>query len=690
MAIEIATRTIKSMCPMNCHPTYCGMTIEIQDGLVVKTSGDADNPDSHGFLCLRGRAAHEVIYNERRLKRPLRRVGPRGQGRFEEIGWDEALDVAADRMGAAGRERVAIWPGHGAIVNTINYLMQQRFGNLYGCQAWNPAIVCWSYGGLGAGLTGVLEANTKEDVGDHSELIILWGANLASQPTTTPHIVKARRRGARVVTIDIRRTEAVQHSDEFLLIRPGTDAALALAMAQVLIEEGLIDGGFVEDHTVGFAELTEAVRDKTPEWAASITGLPANRIRDLARLYGTRRPGNIVLGGASMYKSANGWQSARAISCLPALTGQLGVAGGGLGPRHRASIKGELPANITARDRRPEGTYIPSHMGEIADALRDGKVDVLLLLGTNLLASFAGAAEMTKSLEKLDFILAHDIFLNETARDYADIILPGTSWVEEVGFKQTFTHMYLMEQAIDPLWDARPLTAVLRGLADRLGIVDFYPWANQEAAIGAVLDPIGGGGMTVEKLRDEGGAHALQVSHVAYADHQYHTPSGKVEFYSQRAADVGLPPLPVYEPPDETAPDHPSAARFPLVFKQGRTFSHFHSFYLSSQALPSLAAADPEPLLWIHPDDAAARSIANGDPIEVFNDRGSLIAKAKVTLEMGRGVVWMRDGWLGVNHLTNGKSALPLAANEVVGFPAGQATYEARVEVRITVKVLCK
>ncbi|HEX2172484.1 MAG TPA: molybdopterin dinucleotide binding domain-containing protein, partial [Dehalococcoidia bacterium] len=234
----------------------------------------------------------------------------------------------------------------------------------------------------------------------------------------------------------------------------------------------------------------------------------------------------------------------------------------------------------------------------------------------------------------------------------------------------------------DPLWEARPLTAVLRGLADRLGLDTFYPWADQDAAISAVLEPIGGGAMTIDRLRAEGGAHALEVSHVAYPDHRYHTPSGKVEFYSRRAEETGLPPLPVYEPPDETAPDHPLAARFPLIFRQGRTFSHFHSFYLSSQALPSLAQADPDPLLWIHPDDAAARSIASGDWVEMANDRGMARAKAKVTDEIGRGVVWMRDGWIGVNRLTNGKSTLPLSANEVMGFPAGQATYEARVEVR--------
>lgn len=687
MSVASDKRVLHSMCPMNCHPTYCGMTIEVTDSRVSKITGDPDNPDSRGFLCQRGRAVHEVIYNEQRLKRPLRRVGPRGQANFEEISWDEALDFAAERLRAAGRERVAIWPGHGAIVNTINYVLVQRFGNVYGCQAWQPSIVCWSFGGLGAALTGVLEANTKEDVGENSNLIILWGANLASQPTTTPHLIKARKRGARVVTIDVRRTEAVQHSDEFFLIRPGTDAALALAMANVLLTEGLVDGNFIEQHTVGFAEFAESLRDKTPEWAAPITGLAAEQIRELARLYGTRKPGNIILGGASMFKSRNGWYSARAVSCLPALTGQLGVAGGGLGPRHRAYIKGETLAGIAGRELRPEGNYLPSHMAEMAAAFDGGKLDALLLFGTNMLSGFADAGAIGHSLEKLDFILAHDLFLNETARDYADIVLPGTSWVEETGFKQTFTHVYLMDQAIDPLWDARPVSAVLTGLAERLDLKDFLPWGSVEGAIDAILSPIGGGGMTVERLREQEGRQELQVSPVAYPDHKFHTPSGKVEFLSERAAEAGLPALPVYEPPDEIAADAPAAAQFPLVLRQGRTFSHFHGFYLSSQALPSLAKADPRPALWINPADAATREVGHGDEIEMFNDRGSVGVTARVTDDVPPGVVWIRDGWYGVNHLTSGASALPLAANDLFGVPAGQASYEARVEVRRSVRV---
>ena len=203
-------------------------------------------------------------------------------------------------------------------------------------QVWNPAIVCWAMGAYGLALTGVIEANTKEDMAAHSRLIILWGANLASQPTTAPHLVEARRRGARVVAIDVRRAEASRHADETWLIHPGTDAALALAMAHVIVAEGLAARDFLPRQTVGYEAYATHLERFTPEWAEGETGLAAEDIRGLAREYATSKPAMIVVGGASMYKHRHGWQPGRAIATLPALTGQLGMAGGGFGPRHRS------------------------------------------------------------------------------------------------------------------------------------------------------------------------------------------------------------------------------------------------------------------------------------------------------------------------------------------------------------------
>src|SRR5215470_18458684 len=318
---------VRTMCPMNCHPTLCGMLVEVDDGRVTRVSGDVDNPDSRGFLCVRGQAAPEILDNPRRLLYPMMRATRTDHWR--RATWDEALDTITARMRAVGREAVATWSGHGVFANNygtrIHSHLLRRFSNIWGCQWWSPAIICWALGGFGLGLTGLLEPNTKEDMGANAAMIVLWGANLASQPNTARHLAAARRRGARIVTIDVRETEASAQSDETLLIRPATDAALALAMMHVIVTENLADRDFVGRHTVGFEPLAAHVHAYTPEWAAAVTGIAATRIVDLARWYATTRPAMIVVGGSSMHKSSNGWQAARAIACLPALTGQVGI-----------------------------------------------------------------------------------------------------------------------------------------------------------------------------------------------------------------------------------------------------------------------------------------------------------------------------------------------------------------------------
>lgn len=677
------TQTVKTMCPMNCHPTFCGMVVTVEDGRVSKITGDPDNPDSRGFLCVRGRAAHEILANPRRLAQPLQRVGPRGADQWEPIGWDEALDRIAAAIRQAGRERVGVWSGHGAFINGITGQLVRRFGYLGGYQFWNAAIVCWALGAYGLQLTGVLEANTKEDLAANARTILFWGANLASQPSTAPHLVAARKRGATVIGIDCRRTETSQHADRFLVLRPGTDAALALGMMHVIVAEGLEDRAFLAAHTVGFDRLAESLQAYPPEWAAATTGLEPETVRWLARTYATERPAMIVLGGASMYKHRAGWLASRAISCLPALTGQLGIPGGGLGPRHRASVHGEGFADLSGLSERPPGDYIPSHMPEMTRAFREGRLDVLLLFGTNMLSSFAETETTAAGLDRIGLIVAHDLFSNATIRRHADIVLPGTSWLEETGVKDTTTHVYLMPQVLSPWAETRSITRVIADLAARLDLPQVFPWASQEEAVNALLAGLDGGRVDVERLRRDDGRYARQVSHVAYPDHRYHTPSGKVELYSERAAALGLPPLPVYQEPAETPASAPDLARrYPLVFRQGRTFTAFHGFYDEAQALPSLARLNPAPELWIHPADAADRAIRSGDRIELFNDRGQAAARARVTDDVPPGVVWMRDGWVAVNRLTSNEPCLPPAASEALPIPGGQATYEALIEVR--------
>ena len=326
----MSVTTHRTMCPMNCHPTLCGMLVDVADGRVVGVRGDPDNPDSRGFLCIRGQASREILDNPRRLLHPLRRT-PRS-GTWQRIGWDEALDVIAARMQAVGREAVATWSGHGIFANNYGTRMHshllRRFSNLYGCQWWSPAIICWALGAYGLGLTGLIEANTKEDMGAHASLILLWGANLASQPNTARHLAAARRRGAGVVTIDVRETEASAQSDETLLIRPGTDAALALAMMRAIVDAGLADEAWCRAHADGYDELLARLRERTVEQWAATCGVPAEAIRRVAEGFARTQPALLRLGvGAQRHAGAP--VAYRTIACLPALVGAWRHRGGG-------------------------------------------------------------------------------------------------------------------------------------------------------------------------------------------------------------------------------------------------------------------------------------------------------------------------------------------------------------------------
>jgi anaerobic selenocysteine-containing dehydrogenase len=290
-----------------------------------------------------------------------------------------------------------------------------------------------------------------------------------------------------------------------------------------------------------------------------------------------------------------------------------------------------------------------------------------------MLSSFADTERLAEGLARTDLVVSHDLFMHETARRFADVILPGTAWLEQLGCKMTNTHLYLMEQALEPPGETRSLTWVVQALAERLGLSGVFPWRSEEEMIDAILAHPATGYASVAALRAEGGIRALPISHVAYPDHRYHTPSGKVEFYSEQARQLGLPPLPIHE-------ELPHSA-YPLAFRQGRTLTHFHGFYDHGRALPSLAKLDAAPSLWISPADAAARGLQDGAPIRIYNERGAFQAYARVTKRIPPGTVWMRDGWEGLNRLTSGSTCIPDAAVDIFHFSAGQAAFDAMVEV---------
>ncbi len=483
--------TFKTMCPMNCHPTLCGMTVTKHDNGEIVIEGDQSNPDSQGFLCVKGKATHEILGNAQRLLTPKMR-NTRGNDDWSEVSWDSAMDHMAAKMQTVGRERVGFWQAHGNWGNDYAFGLKRaqmdRFANLYGCQYWNPAMICWGLGGFGVGLTGALETSTKEDLSANAEMVVLWGANTVSQASTLKHVQIAKRRGARVVVIDMRRTEASAQADEVILVKPGTDAALALSMMHVIITEGLWDREFVATHTVGFEALRAHVETMTPDWAQAHTGVPAEQIRQLARVYAATKPAMIVIGGSSLHKSGNTWQAARAISCLPALTGNFGRPGGGLGPRHGGRSHGAGFNDVSAMDRRPPGNYIPNQMEAIVEALETGAVKVFVTIGSNILSGFADTNRLRAALAKAELVVAYDIFPNQTIREVADIVLPGTIWLEEIGAKSTNGYVHLSEKVLPAAGEARPVYKLYKGLAQRLGVEEVYPWSSQEDAMNAVLD----------------------------------------------------------------------------------------------------------------------------------------------------------------------------------------------------------
>jgi anaerobic selenocysteine-containing dehydrogenase len=251
--------------------------------------------------------------------------------------------------------------------------------------------------------------------------------------------------------------------------------------------------------------------------------------------------------------------------------------------------------------------------------------------------------------------------------------LPATSWLEDTGCKSTNTHLYLMPKVLDAPGETRPAAWVLRELAKRLDVQDYFPWSTETGPLDALLDHPATGRATAAALAAEGGIRELRISHVAYPDLTFDTPSGKVEFISSRAASLGLPALPVFEKADASA--------YPLRLCTGRTLTHFHAFYDRGRALPSLARADPEPRLWISPEDAASRGIDEDDAIRIFNERGEMWASAQVTDRIPPGTVWIRDGWADLNTLTSGAPVLPDQAVDVFGFSGGQADFAASVEI---------
>ncbi|MEY3477476.1 MAG: hypothetical protein RLY65_1876, partial [Pseudomonadota bacterium] len=655
------------------------------------------HPDSRGFLCVRGRASVEIRRNPKRLLAPLWRDSQRDE--FRACSWDEALKRMNEAIAAKPAASTAIWSGHGSASSTygtrVMGQLMARFARLHGSQFFSPTMICWGLGAFGLGLTGLLEPHSKEDLGDHADMVLMWGANFSSQPNTAPHVLRAKRRGAYLVCIDVRYTEAAAQADEVLLIRPGSDTALALSMLHVICHEGLIDQDFIGKHTIGFDALAKHVKAYPPTWAAQHCGLPAEQIVGLARRYASTKPAMIVLGGSSMHKGANQWQASRAVSCLAAITGQIAKAGSGLGPRHGSGSIGQGLGSLVPPDLRDPAQVIPNQMSSMLDAMEDGRIKNLMLFGTNMLSSFPQRARLSRALQGLDLVVSHDLFMNETAASHAQLVLPSTAWLEELGCKMTHTHLYLSDALLAPEGECRSTYQVLKDLASLLKLEGFHPWKDVEAMFDAVIDQPFTGHASIASLRAGQGRAALKVSHIGHADLHFDTPSGKLELYSEQAEHLGLSPLPDMPLDDGemvmTELDlngHQSISfghdLVPLsgrVFRlaQGRTLHHFHGFYNNGTALPSLAKKDAEPWVLMASADAHALDLKQDDQIFLYNKLGRMAVHVRLHERLPQGTLWIRDGWPQLNALSDASPILPDAAVDLFRFSAGQSRFDPRV-----------
>lgn len=677
-------------CPHDC-PDRCSWQVKVEDGTAVELVGDKLQPFTRGVLCAKVDHYLDRVYSPDRVLHPLRRVGAKGDGQFERVGWDEAIaDVAArlhrllDQHGATTVLPYS-YMGTQGIVQTSS--LDRRFFARLGATRLERNI-CASTAGRGIVATlGATTGMLPEDIA-HSRFIILWGTNtMVTNLHLWPFIRRARAAGATVVVIDPLRTRTAAQADWHLRPLPGTDAALALGMMHVIVSEDRHDTDYVARHTLGFDRLCDRLDDYPPARVAAITGLPADDVVRLARAYAETQPSAIrVLVG--MEHHAHGAMAFRTIACLPALVGAWRRRGGGIvdftaKPHYQA-------LNVAGVEKRAlEDRSIRSvNMVQLGEALTGEAmappIHALIVYNSNPAVIAPNLNRVRAGLAREDlFTIVHEQFLTDTAR-YADYVFPATTQVEHLDLLWSWGHTYvtLNRPAIAPLGEAVPNTEFFRRLASALGLQEPDLYEPDESLVRAALDSDHPylNGITFERLWEDGWAPLnLPGDWRPFANGGFPTPSGKCEFYAGHLEALGLDPLPTFEPANESpAGDAALAARFPLLLMTPKTPLHFlNSSYAN---LPRHLRAEPEPRLDIHPDDAACRGIIDGDPVRVFNDRGAIHLHARVADRVRPGVVAVPFGWW-TAHVPAGALANTLTADGLSDLGGGGDWHDTLVQV---------
>jgi anaerobic selenocysteine-containing dehydrogenase len=651
------------------------MEIAVEDGKAVSVRG-GDMPFTAGTLCTKVARYLDRTYSPSRILYPMKRVGRKGEGRFARISWDEALYTIAARFKAfAAEDPQQILPvSYAGTMGMVNYAsMDRRFFHRLGASLLERTL-CSSAGKAGSKITLGGSVGSDPEQAEHARLIIIWGSNpVISNLHFWSRCQQAKRRGAKLVIIDPRRNETADKCDQHIALYPGTDAALALAMMHVIIADGLTDADYIDKHTLGYAELAARVREWTPQRAAAICGITAGEIINLARDYAGARPAMIRIN-FGLQRHAGGGMAVRTITCLPALTGSWRDAAGGVllmtsdfyGFNHQAL---ERPDLIRGKPRS-------INIAALGDALTAAQppVKAAYVYNNNPVAVCPDSRKVIAGFMREDlFTVVHEIFQTDTA-DYADILLPATTQLEHTDLHKSYGHLYVQasQPAIDPVGEAKPNAEVFRLLAARMGFDEPCLRDSDEDLCRQALDSKGPAlnGINWESLKTRGWQR-LNVPTAPFAHGGFPTPSGKCEFYSETAKGMGLDPLPAFTPPRES-PVNPSvlSQRYPLAF-----ISPPHRHFLNSSfANLDFALKDAGvPTLEIHPDDAAARGIAENTEVRVFNDRGEYTVRARITDRVRRGVVSAPSVWW--KKLSPDKRNANELTSQALADMGGAATY---------------
>jgi anaerobic selenocysteine-containing dehydrogenase len=637
----------------------CGVRAHIEDGRLVKTEGLPEHPTSQGALCPKGAAAPQIVHSAERLTKPLLRVGARGGGEWEEISWERALEHVAERLDRLreehGAESLALFRGQAADWGAPwHYAL--RFTFAFGSPNTSaPSHVCYFPRLVAENVTygNVIAPDYRQ-----TAAVVEWGAGRPDTHLPFWRMLRgALRRGAKLVVVDPMRSKVAKRADLWLRPRPGTDGALALSLMQVLIEEDLYNREFVENWTVGFDRLAELAEQYPPQRAAEITWVPAEMIREAARLIVTEGP-TAIHAGNGLEHHTNTFQTLRAIACLRAVAGTLDVPGGNvfeelvgwrglkgkelLPPEQKAKRIGSFDMFTDISSVIPFPAIVDAILTEEPYPVRG-----LLVIGGNPAVTMPNHRRVDEALRKLDLLVVAELFMTRTAQ-LADLVLPAASQYEKTGFivssmfGETKDYVLLKQKAVE-VEGCWPDWKILFELARRLGFGDAFPWKDVEEAIDYQLEP---SGITVEQLEAHPGGVRFKEGerYRKYEQDGFGTPSGKVELYSRVLEEQGQDPLPGWTEPAESPVSQPELAEeYPLIgCSAGKTVNYVHSQYRHVKALRE---REPEPWVWIHPQDAGSRGIVDGEWVRISSPRGSIRMKAEVTDAALPGVVSMAVCW---------------------------------------------